>query len=147
MHVVRPIDVVTRRIPLVQIDAPEIDDPEQRRQVIDDRKVDDVAGVMVDAAGPDPGRARLRRPLHEEELTGGAVGIAFHHHRAIADVRQEHRRNVGVVLDQITLGDPLLLPEQLVEIGEPNVASGNLKSVTPCGGNRDAGRHATIVTG
>ena len=105
MQVVGPIDVVTRRVPLVEIDAAEVDDPEQRRQVVDHRKVDDVARVVIDPAGANPVGPRRRRALHEEELAGGAVRVALHHHRAIADVRQQDRRDVGVVLNQIALGD------------------------------------------
>ena len=56
VHVVRSIHVVAPRVPLVEIDAAEIDDPHQRRHVVDDRKVDDVARVVVDPAGTDPRR-------------------------------------------------------------------------------------------
>ena len=48
---------------------------------------------------------RRRRAFHEEELAGGAVRIPLHHHRAVADVRQQHGRDVGVVLNQVALGD------------------------------------------
>ena len=41
--------------------------------------------------------ARLRRALHEEERAVRAVGIALHHHRPVAQVRQQRRRDVGVV--------------------------------------------------
>ena len=34
------------------------------------------------------------------------------------NVRQQQRRDVGVVLDQVALGNPALRPEQLVEVGE-----------------------------
>ena len=42
VHVVGPVHVVTARVPLIQVDATQVDDPQQRRQVVDDRKVDDV---------------------------------------------------------------------------------------------------------
>ena len=35
-----------------------------------------------------------------------AVRIALHHHRAVLDVREEQRRDVGVVLEQVALGEP-----------------------------------------
>ena len=38
VQIVGPIDVVAARIPLVQVDAPEVDDPEQRREVLHDRE-------------------------------------------------------------------------------------------------------------
>ena len=52
----------------------------------------------------------------------GAVRVPLHHHRAVADVRQQDRRDVGVVLDQVALGDAELGPEQLVEVGERDLA-------------------------
>lgn len=42
VHQARSIDIVAFRVPLVQIDTPETDDPEQRRQVINNGKVDRV---------------------------------------------------------------------------------------------------------
>lgn len=123
MQVVGPIHVVAGRIPLIEIDAAEIDDPEQRRQVVDHREVDDVAGVVRDPAGADPVRPRRGGALHEEELAGGAVGIPLHHHRAIGDVREQQRGHVGVVLDQVAFGDAALGPEQFVEVGEPDIAA------------------------
>ena len=62
------------------------------------------------------------RPLHEEELAGGAVRVALHDHRAVADVRQQQRRDVGVVLDQVALRDAELRPEQLVEVREMHLS-------------------------
>ena len=43
MQVVGPIDVVAARIPRVQIDAAEVDDPQQRGEAVNDGEVDDVA--------------------------------------------------------------------------------------------------------
>src|SRR6185369_6466059 len=40
MHVIRAIDVVTLCIPLVKIDATEVDYPHQRRYILNHRKVD-----------------------------------------------------------------------------------------------------------
>ena len=79
--------------------------------------------AVIDRAGPDPGGPRRRRALHEEERPGGAVRIPLHHHRAIADVRQQHRRDVGVVLNQVALGDAALGPERLAQVREAHLAS------------------------
>ena len=116
VHVVGPIDVVVARVPLVQIDAAEVDAPHQRRDVLHDRKIDDACRAVIDGDGLDPLGARRRRALHEEEVAGGAVRIALHDHGAIAQVRQQPLGDVDVVLDQIALGD--VGPERLVEIGE-----------------------------
>ena len=37
-----------------------------------------------------PLRSRHRRPFHEEEIAHSAVGIAFHDHGAIDQVRQQN---------------------------------------------------------
>ena len=85
-------------------------------------KVDDVARAVIDRAGADPFRPRRRRALHEEERPGGAVRIALHHHRAVADVRQQDVRDVGVVLNQAALRDAALRPERLAQVGQPHLA-------------------------
>ena len=56
---------------------------------------------------------------------GGAVRVALHHHRAVADVRQQHRRDVGVVLNQVALGDPALGPERLAQVRQAHLAAGD----------------------
>ena len=121
MQVVRPIDVVAARVPLVEIDAAEIDHPQQRRAILNHRKVDDVPRAVLDRADLNPVGPRRRRALHEEELAGRAVRVALHHHRAIAQVRQQHVGDVGVVLQQVALGEAELRPEELAEVGEPDL--------------------------
>ena len=90
VHVVRPVDVVAGGVPLIQIDAAEIDHPHQRGEILDHREQDDALRSVIDLADLDPRGARLRRALHEEEFARGAVRIALHHHRTVADVRQQH---------------------------------------------------------
>jgi len=63
---------------------------------------------MFDVAELDPFRARLWRSLHEEERSGGAVRITLHHHRPIAEMRQQVRSDVSVILEQISLVIPSL---------------------------------------
>ena len=132
VQVVGPIDVVAARVPRVEVDAAEVDEPEQRRQVLDDREVDHAARAVRDRAGLDPRRPRRRRALHEERLAVGAVGIALHHHRAVGEVRQQHRRDVGVVLEQVALGDAERGPERLVEVGELDLARRRSRRAPPC---------------
>ena len=75
---------------------------------------------MGDGAELNPVRPRNRRALHEEELARRAVRVALHDHRAIAEVRQQHVRHVGVVLQQVALREPELRPEDLAKVGEPD---------------------------
>jgi hypothetical protein len=118
MQVVGRIDVVARGVPLVQVDAPEVHHPQQRCLVLDHREVDDVAVAVIDPARLDPRRPRRRCALHEEEGPAGAVRIALHHHRAVTDVRQQDVGDVGVVLEQIALGQAEIGPKNLPQIGD-----------------------------
>src|SRR5262249_26157978 len=104
MNVVRTIDVIAARVPLIQVDASEIDYPEQRWHVVDDRKVNDIAGTVRDRTRANPFRTRDGGALHEEGVTRRAIRIAFHDHRPVAYVRYQHRRQIRVVLDQKTFG-------------------------------------------
>ncbi len=61
--------------------------------------------LVLDRARRDPGGPGRRRALHEEEVAGGTVRIALHHHGPVAQVRQQHRRHVDVVLEEIALRD------------------------------------------
>ena len=47
--------------------------------------------------------------------------VAFHDHRAVTQVRQEYRRDVGVILEQIAFGEAQLGPENLPEVGESDL--------------------------
>ena len=122
VHVVGPVDVVAACVPLVQIDAPEVHHPQEGREILDHREVDDVFRRVVDATDLDPIGARGGRALHEEEGPAGAVGIALHHHGAVADVGEQHRRHVGIVLEEVALGEAELRPEGLPEVGERDSA-------------------------
>ena len=52
-QVVRPLDVVDPRVPRVQLDAAEVDDPGQRRRVVDHREDRRVAARELDVLLPD----------------------------------------------------------------------------------------------
>src|SRR5260221_7739377 len=118
MQIVRSIDVVTARVPLIQIDATEIDYPQQRRQILNDRKVNDVSRAMRDRTYFNPGRPRLRRALHKKEFARGPVGITLHHHRAILKMWQQDARDIRVILQQISLGYFQLGQEDVIQIGQ-----------------------------
>ena len=72
---------------LVQINAAEIDHPKQRRQILNDGKIDDVARPVLDRTQLDPRRTRRGRALHEKEFARSAIRISLHHHRAILKMR------------------------------------------------------------
>ena len=122
VEVVGPIDVVAAGIPLVQVDASQVDHPEEGREVLDDREVDHVARRMLDGAGFDPVRAGEGCALHEEERARCAVRVALHDHGPIAEMGQQNGRHVDVVLDEVPLGDAERWPERLPEVRELHLA-------------------------
>src|SRR6266849_52953 len=126
MQNVGPVPVVTSRVPLIEIDAAEVDEPHQRRQVLYDRKVDD-ALVVRNRADVDPLRARLRRALHVEEVALRAVRVTLHHHGPTLDVREQPRRDVRVVLKEMTLRQLQIFPEELFEIRQAHFAIAEAK--------------------
>src|SRR5207244_6382808 len=103
--VIGPIDVVTARVPLVQVYATEINHPEQSRQILNDWKIDYVSRAMLNRTQFDPGRPRSRRALHEEELASSAIRITFHDHRPVNKVRQQNSNYIRVVLKMIVFDD------------------------------------------
>ena len=54
MKIIRPIDIVAARVPLVEVDAAEVDHPQQRGDILNHREIDDVARVVRDRAGLQP---------------------------------------------------------------------------------------------
>src|SRR5919108_6152261 len=91
MQVVGTVHVVTAGVPRVQVDAPQINPPKDRREIANYRKIDNVSRGVLDRASLDPFRARRWRALHKEKFPGYAVGIPFHYHCAIDEVRQQYR--------------------------------------------------------
>ena len=47
--------------------------------------------------------------------------IALHDHRPIGEVRQQHLRDIRVVLQQVALRQPELLPEDFAEVRQADV--------------------------
>ena len=96
----------------------------ERVLVVHDRRLDPplrprrLAGRHLHAEPRDPVRHVRRRVLLEERLAERAVGIAAHRERPVAQVRHEHVRDLAVVVDQVALRDPLVGPEDLVEVRE-----------------------------
>ena len=50
VQIVGTVHIIAFGIPLIQIDASQVDDPQEAGEIVDDREVDDVAGAMFDGA-------------------------------------------------------------------------------------------------
>ncbi len=70
-------------------------------------------------------RPRRRGALHEKEFSVDSVGIALHHHGAILQMRQQPRRNVQVILQQVALRKPQPGEIHFLQIGELHRAAIN----------------------
>jgi hypothetical protein len=118
VHIVGLMDVIALRVPLIEVNAAKVHDPEQGCNVVDDGKVDDVARLVLDGTCLEPRGMRLGYALHEEALPARPIGVALHHHRPLGEMWQEMRSHVGVALEQVALRDLFVLPEHLREVGE-----------------------------
>jgi hypothetical protein len=85
-------------------------------------------------------QVRIQSGRGTEGLARRAVRIALHHHRAVANVRQEDRCDVRVVLDEHPLRDAAFGPEGFCEIREADFFLVDEKLRVAVGGNFDAGR-------
>ena len=114
-QVVRPLDVVDPRVPRVQLDAAEVDDPRQRRRVVDHREDRRVAARELDVLLADVIRVR-RHPLLVKELPVHAVRVAHHVEGPAPQVRERSVGEVDVVLDEVALRQAGLGEEDLVRV-------------------------------
>jgi hypothetical protein len=62
----------------------------------------------------------------EEKLAESSVRIPFHDHRSIRQVGQKILRNIGVILQQVALGNAVVRPKDLLEISERYKCSAHL---------------------
>ena len=111
-HEVGTVGLVDARVPGVHVDAVHLHHPEHGLGRVDEREVDEprlaLARVGAEGACRDPGGHPLRRLLLEVRLAAHAVRRALHRERAVAEVRDEYRRDRAVVLEQVLLRDPLV---------------------------------------
>ncbi len=140
-----------RNVPLrnVQLQRCEIGQPDQGGELLDDDEVDRLAihrrAGYGQGHGANPGRRAARRVLLEEERAVDAVGIALDRQRPPGQVRKQHRRHAGVVVDDLAFGEAGLRIEHLVEIRQAKVPAVDLHDdpFSHCGqplGRRLSGR-------
>ena len=144
VQVIGAVDVVAARVPRIEIDAAEVDEPKERREILHDRKGNDIARSMRDRARFDPRGTRFRRALHEEPLAGGAVRIALHDHRAVREMRQQRVGDRRVIAKQVGLHEPERRPERLPQVRQVHVATVD-RDRRPVGVVGYDDRHARVV--
>ena len=108
----------------VQLEVGEVGQPHERRQVVGEAEVDRARVVAApDRRGHHPVRAVARALLLVEVGARDAVGVALERQRAPAQVAEQHRRDAGVVVDHLPLGEPGLGIEDLVEVRQREPAA------------------------
>ena len=109
----------------MQLDAAEVGDPGETRRIRDHGKVRLVTGGVADVHGFEPIRMWHRHSLLIEEVALDAVRMPLHLHRASRDVMQHGIGDVDVILNEIALGQPHLREEDLLDVGDLDLAAGN----------------------
>ncbi|TMF63913.1 MAG: hypothetical protein E6I14_04445 [Chloroflexi bacterium] len=107
----------------MKLDASQVRYPGKTGRIGDDRKVRLVPGWIVDVHGLEPLGMRHGHALLVEKVALDPVGVPLHLHRTARHVMQDSVGDVDVVLDEIALGQAHLGEEDLVEIGDLDLAA------------------------
>ncbi len=126
-----PRDVLGQRQRGVQLQVGEVGEPDERGQVARQREVDR-ALAGHDRHGLHPVGPVRRGLLLVEELLVHAVRVALQRQRAVAQMRQQHRRDARVVVDHLALGEAHGGVEHLVQVREPEASAPRPPPRRPC---------------
>ena len=118
----RRLDVVGPSHRRVQLERREVGGPHDRRHRVEHAVADVAAAVTGPEGGADPVGPVARAALLEEALAVDAVREPSQGDPPVADVGEQHRRDAGVVVDDLALGEPGLRVQHLVEVGEAEAA-------------------------
>src|SRR5947207_11704866 len=77
MQVIGSMDVIATRIPGVEVDAAQIDNPQERGEVAHDGKIDYPRVRMFDRACVDPVGAGDGRAFLKEKWAAGTIGVTL----------------------------------------------------------------------
>ena len=116
----------------VQLERGEVGEPHERREVFDDAAA--LAAVGLERLGRvHPAGWWRRAALLEEPLAGGAVGRPHERGRPPGEVGEHHRRDLPVVVDHVGFAESRRGVQQLVEVGERELAALDLDRLTASG--------------
>ena len=123
MEIVGEVCVLAGGVPGVEVDAAEVDYPEEAREVLNDRKIHDIGGWVTYVTGGNPWGFGIGGMFLEKEFAEGSIGVALHNHGAVTQVGQQYRRDIGVVLEEVAFGDFVFGPEGFLEIGQADLVA------------------------
>ena len=117
-QLVRVIEVLGPHRVRMEIDAGQVDDPQELGGVAQDDLVGGAPGGKAELDGLDPVRPLLRRPLLVEELLVDAVDVALEDERPAAGRLQRRPGDRQVVVGQVELGVAGRWKQDLVRVGD-----------------------------
>ena len=139
-ELVRVLEVVGPDRVRVEVDAAQVDGPDQGGSVPGHDLHGAAPGREAQLHRVDPGRPGLRRPLLEERLALRAVHEALEHHGTSRGTGHGPVRHAEVVPDQVKLGVPGTREEDLARIGDGHLVACHLQDFLAIG-------HGATITG
>ena len=126
--VVGPVQGAGPRVQGVHLDAAEVDHVQQAGQVLGEHELDD-PGVLLGGhgRGGQPVGGVGRHLLLVERLAGQAVRHPLHGQRPVVEVGEEQLGHVPVVGEQVALGDAVVRPVDLVQVGQAQLTAVGLQ--------------------
>jgi hypothetical protein len=118
------VEVWQAGAPRMHLDGAAVGRPDQARRVVDQQHLDRVAirsrPVLL---GPEPGRRAVRALAAVEGRAMDAIAVDTQGDWPILEVRQQDRRHLAVVGQQVALGQAVLGPVRLVTVRDAHGAS------------------------
>ncbi len=135
------VEIVAAHGVRVEVDAPQVDHPGQLGGVADDNLLGGSARRKAEHRRLDPRRAVRGRSLLEEGLPLGALDKALERHRALGDAPHGALGDGQVVVEQVALGVPGKREEDLVRVGDLDLAARYQLDLAPADHRGGGGRH------
>ena len=113
----------------IEVDAAEVDDPDQGGRLVDHDLVGGAPGRERQLGGPDPVGRVVRRPLLEERLLGDAIDEPLEGHRPATDAGQRPFGDGQVEVDDIELGEARVGEVDLLRVRDRDLAAADLEGL------------------
>jgi hypothetical protein len=145
--VVRPVQGAGPRVQRVHLDAAQVDHIEQAGPVLGEGELHHPRVLLGGhGRGGQPFGGVGRHLLLVERLAGQPVRHPLHGQRPVAQVGQKQVGDVPVVGQQVALGDAVVRPVDLVQVGQPQLPAVDLQPPGAAGPGGGQGRGKPQVT-
>jgi hypothetical protein len=126
-QLIRMIEVVSANGMRIEIDASEVDNPQELGGVADDDLAGRASGGEAELDGLDPVGVILGRAFLKKRLLIRTVHVAFEHERPARDAAKSAIGDRGVILHEIQLRVAGLRKKDFVGVGDHDFAAGGLE--------------------